>query len=223
MKARTDQFHKLVSEALQDESLQKALARANTSFQDARGEAVDSMPDWQELRQQGHEIKKRAIDNLPEALETFEKNISSRGVEVHYCEDGASARDTILSIIRSHDGASVTKSKSMVTEEIALNDHLEAAGLSVLEGDLGEYIIQLAGEHPSHIIAPAIHKSREEVAELFHEHLGSDPQLCCRRRSGALRPLRSGHPGPCHPHQAAAADRGRARGRRPRLAGLRNR
>lgn len=176
MKARTDQFHKLASEALQDESLQKALARANTSFQDARGEAVDSMPDWQELRQQGHEIKKRAIDNLPDALETFEKNISSRGVEVHYCEDGASARDTILSIIRSHDGASVTKSKSMVTEEIALNDHLEAAGLSVLEGDLGEYIIQLAGEHPSHIIAPAIHKSREEVAELFHEHLGSDPQ-----------------------------------------------
>ena len=63
----------------------------------------------------------------------------------------------------------------MVTEEIALNDHLEAAGLSVLEGDLGEYIIQLAGEHPSHIIAPAIHKSREEVAELFHDHLGSDP------------------------------------------------
>jgi L-lactate dehydrogenase complex protein LldF len=175
MKVRTDQFHRLSSEALQDGFLSEALGRANTSFQEARASAVESMPDWEELRQRGHEIKQRAIDNLPEALETFEENIRSRGGEVHYCEDGAAARDTILSIIRSHEGGSVTKSKSMVTEEIALNDHLEAAGLSVIEGDLGEYIIQLAGEHPSHIVAPAIHKSREEVAELFHEHLGSDP------------------------------------------------
>ncbi len=176
MKVRSDQFSRLSSEALKDDFLREALARANTSFQDAHSDAVDSMPDWQELRQQAHEIKNRAIENLPEALEAFEKNICARGGEVHYCEDGAAARDTILSIIRSHDGTRVTKSKSMVTEEIALNDHLEAAGLSVLEGDLGEYIIQLAGEHPSHIIAPAIHKSREDVAELFHEHLGSDPK-----------------------------------------------
>ncbi len=176
MKVRSDQFSRLSSEALQDDFLREALSRANTSFKDARGDAIDSMPDWQELRQRAHEIKSRAIENLPEALEAFEEKVCSRGGEVHYCEDGAAARDTILSIIRSHKGSSVTKSKSMVTEEIALNDHLEAAGLSVLEGDLGEYIIQLAGEHPSHIIAPAIHKSREEVAELFHEHLGSDPE-----------------------------------------------
>ena len=175
MRPRSDQFHKLSSEALEDSFLREALKRASSSFHAAKTDAVDSMPDWEELRQRGHDRKNRAIENLPEALEVFEKNLRSRGGEVHYCEDGASARDKILSIIRSNDGSSVTKSKSMVTEEIDLNDHLEAAGLSVLEGDLGEYIIQLAGEHPSHIIAPAIHKSREEVAELFHDHLGSDP------------------------------------------------
>ena len=109
MKVRTDQFHRLASEALQDGFLSKALDRANTSFQEARASAVESMPDWQELRQRGHEIKKRAIDNLPEALDTFEENFRSRGGEVHYCEDGASARDTILSIIRSHKGSSVTR------------------------------------------------------------------------------------------------------------------
>ena len=175
MRPRSDQFHELSSRALEDDSLREALKRASSSFHAAKTDAVDSMPDWEELRQRGHDRKNRAIENLPEALETFEKNFRSRGGEVHYCEDGASARDRILSIIRSSGGSSVTKSKSMVTEEIALNDHLEAAGLSVLEGDLGEYIIQLAGEHPSHIIAPAIHKSREEVAQLFHDHLGSDP------------------------------------------------
>ena len=175
MRPRSDQFHKLSSEALEDSFLREALKRASSSFHAAKTDAVDSMPDWEELRQRGHDRKNRAIENLPEALEVFEKNFRSRGGEVHYCEDGAAARDKILSIIRSNDGSSVTKSKSMVTEEIDLNDHLEAAGLSVLEGDLGEYIIQLAGEHPSHIIAPAIHKSREEVAELFHDHLGSDP------------------------------------------------
>ena len=175
MRPRSDQFHELSSEALEDSFLREALERASSSFHAAKTDAVDSMPDWEELRQRGHDRKNRAIENLPEALEVFEKNLRSRGGEVHYCEDGASARDKILSIIRSSDGSSVTKSKSMVTEEIDLNDHLEAAGLSVLEGDLGEYIIQLAGERPSHIIAPAIHKSREEVAELFHDHLGSDP------------------------------------------------
>ena len=175
MKPRSDQFHELSSEALDDGFLREALTRASSSFHAAKTDAVDSMPDWEELRQRGHDRKNRAIENLPEALEVFEKNLRSRGGEVHYCEDGAAARDQILSIIRASGGSSVTKSKSMVTEEIALNDHLEAAGLSVLEGDLGEYIIQLAGEHPSHIIAPAIHKSREEVAELFHDHLGSDP------------------------------------------------
>ncbi len=175
MRPRSDQFHKLSSEALEDSFLREALKRASSSFHAAKTDAVDSMPDWEELRQRGHDRKNRAIENLPEALEVFEKNLRSRGGEVHYCEDGASARDKILSIIRSNDGSSITKSKSMVTEEIDLNDHLEAAGLSVLEGDLGEYIIQLAGERPSHIIAPAIHKSREEVAELFHDHLGSDP------------------------------------------------
>jgi L-lactate dehydrogenase complex protein LldF len=175
MRPRSDQFHELSSEALEDSFLREALERASSSFHAAKTDAVDSMPDWEELRQRGHDRKNRAIENLPEALEVFEKNLRSRGGEVHYCEDGASARDKILSIIRSSEGRSVTKSKSMVTEEIDLNDHLEAAGLSVLEGDLGEYILQLAGEHPSHIIAPAIHKSREEVAELFHDHLGSDP------------------------------------------------
>lgn len=174
MKARTEQFHELSNDALKDSFLREALARASASFHQAKEDAVDSMPDWEELRQRGHELKKRGIENLPDALDTFEKNFRAQGGEVHYCEDGASARDKILSIIQSHNATSVTKSKSMVTEEIALNDHLEAAGLGVLEGDLGEYIIQLAGEHPSHIIAPAIHKSREEVAELFHEHLGSD-------------------------------------------------
>ena len=86
------------------------------------------------------------------------------GGHVHWAADATEACEIVADICEAVGASQVTKSKSMVTEEIALNDHLEEAGLSVLEGDLGEYIIQLAGEHPSHIIAPAIHKSREEVA-----------------------------------------------------------
>ena len=171
MKVRTDQFRQLSQEALENRFIRDAIARANVSFRAARVAAIDSMPDWEQLRQQGHDIKRRALDHLPWALEEFEKNLTARGGQVHFCEDGASARDTVLSIVRSHGATRVTKSKSMATEEIGLNPCLEEAGVRVVEGDLGEYIVQLAGEAPSHIISPAIHKSREEISRLLNEHI----------------------------------------------------
>jgi len=171
VKVRSQDFQDLSKEALGDEFVRGAIKRANVSFQAAREKAVAALPDWQELRQRGHDIKKRALDSLPSALEDFEQKFTARGGHVHFCEDSQSARDVVLSIIESRGAKLVTKSKSMVTEEIGLNAHLEEAGVRVVEGDLGEYIIQLANETPSHIIAPAIHKSREQIAELLNEHI----------------------------------------------------
>ena len=171
MKIRTHEFRERSTQALDDGFVRGAIARANASFQASRAKAIGSMPDWEELRERGREIKHRALEELPRALEEFERQLLARGGHVNWCEDAVAARDTVLSIVRGVGAKLVTKSKSMVTEEIDLNAALEADGVRVVEGDLGEFIVQLARETPSHIIAPAIHKSRAEIARLLHEHI----------------------------------------------------
>src|SRR5690606_36346450 len=117
-------------------------------------------------------IKKHTIDHLDEYLLELESNVRKAGGHVHWARDAEEARNIIIDIAQRNGVKSVVKSKSMATEEIELNDGLEAAGIRAVETDLGEYIIQLAGEHPSHIIAPAIHKTRHDISELFAEKLG---------------------------------------------------
>ena len=120
-------------------------------------------------RQRASLIKQTAIDKLDEYLVQFEKNITGNGAEVIWAEDAAEAVAAVVKILKENDAKLLVKSKSMTTEELDLNEHVEHAGVHSLETDLGEYIVQLAGEKPYHIVTPCMHKSKEDIAELFHE------------------------------------------------------
>ena len=141
------------------------------------------MPEWEDLRDRAHEIKKEVINHLDSYLESLEKNIVANGGQVFWARDGAEASEYILKIAQGIGTRLIVKSKSMTTEEIGLTPILEKKGIEVVETDLGEYIIQLAHEMPSHITAPALHKTREEVGQLFAEKLGipytSVPEELC--------------------------------------------
>jgi L-lactate dehydrogenase complex protein LldF len=164
--------------ALGDDQLHMAVVRTTQSFVASRQRAVDAFPDFDKLRERAAAIKDHVLAHLDHYLEQLETRVTERGGRVHWARDGAEARQVVAEICRNAGAERVTKSKSMVTEEIALNETLERAGLEVTETDLGEYIIQLAGEHPSHIIAPAIHRDRRQVETLFrarHSDLGDQP------------------------------------------------
>jgi len=136
-------------------------------------DTASDIPEWEALRSAGATLKAHAMGSLAELLETFEARATASGVSVHWASDAAEHNEIVLGILRSKGVALVSKSKSMLTEECGLNEHLAAAGISVIDTDLGERIVQLAGEGPSHIVAPAIHWRREEVAQLFHRHFGT--------------------------------------------------
>src|SRR6187399_3546716 len=128
-------------------------------------------------REKAKNIKWKAIENLDKMLESFEAKITKRGAHVIWAEDAKQALDEIGKICAEKNCKSLVKSKSMVTEEIHLNKALEENGIESVETDLGEYIQQLDGEAPYHIVTPAMHKSKEDVARVFHEKLGTEPNL----------------------------------------------
>ncbi|MGH7849323.1 MAG: LutB/LldF family L-lactate oxidation iron-sulfur protein [Thermodesulfobacteriota bacterium] len=158
--------------AVDDEKLQRALVNVTNRFRSARQKASSEVPGWDDLRSLGREIKKETIENLDGYLLMLEENVKKAGGHVHWAGDGEEACAIIIEIARKNDVKSVVKSKSMATEEVELNTALETAGIRAVETDLGEYIIQLAGEHPSHIIAPAVHKTKDDISRLFSEKLG---------------------------------------------------
>jgi len=131
---------------------------------------------WQALRQAGHDIRLHSILHMDHYLEQAERAVTATGGHVHWATDAAAACGIVLDIARRHGVRLAVKSKSMATEEIGLNHALEADGIRVLETDLGEYIVQLKGMGPAHIVVPAFHLSKEEIADLFHEKLGVDAQ-----------------------------------------------
>ncbi len=154
-------------EALADPNLKVALGRLKTHFQLGRTYAAANFGDFEALREQGRAIRDYSLSRLDTLLETFETGVTARGGHVHWARDAKEAREIILAILREADAKTVTKGKSMVSEEIELNPFLEANGITPVETDLGEYIIQLRHEPPSHIIAPAFHLSKEQVADSF--------------------------------------------------------
>ena len=131
--------------------------------------------DWQEARSAAAQIKEYTLAHLPELLEIFEKKITQRGAKVLWAENAAQARAYFMEIVKTRGAKKVVKSKSMTTEEIGLNELLESAGVEVWESDLGELIVQVAGEKPYHIVTPAMHKTKAEIARLFQEKLGAPP------------------------------------------------
>jgi L-lactate dehydrogenase complex protein LldF len=180
MQPTSHAFKANVREALDDDILQRALGNMKTGFPGKRLIAVNRMPEFEALRDQGRAIKNHTLENLDFYLETFERNVNQAGGQVHWARTPEEARQIILGICRSVDAKTVTKGKSMISEEIELNQFLEAEGLVPVETDLGEYIIQLRNEAPSHIIAPAIHLLKEQVEEAFratHTDLPKDRSL----------------------------------------------
>jgi len=153
--------------ALADTQLQKALGNVRSGFIDKRAKAVGDLPEFEQLRENGRAIKNHVLDHLDLYLEAYEKKVIEAGGKVHWCQTAADARGAILDICRMNNARVVTKGKSMITEEIGLNDFLEGQGIEPVETDLGEYIIQLRHEHPSHIIAPAVHLNKEQVEADF--------------------------------------------------------
>jgi L-lactate dehydrogenase complex protein LldF len=157
--------------ALENDILQGALKAATTTFIERRREAITSVSDWEALRQRARQVKEHTINNLDYYLEQLVEKVKAHGGTVHWARTGDDVSRYIIELARARGVTSVVKSKSMATEEIELNHALEAAGVRPLETDLGEYIIQLAQEKPSHIIVPAIHKTRSQIADLFEEKL----------------------------------------------------
>ena len=170
MKSLAHDFPARASRALLDADLREALNRAKTGFLENRRRVFEQLPEQHQIRERAREIKDHTLAHLDYYLEKFEANVEKNGGQVHWASSAAEARDIVVGICRQAAAKRITKGKSMISEEIALNDALQAAGLDVVETDLGEYIIQLADEPPSHIIAPAIHKTRQQITELFHVH-----------------------------------------------------
>ncbi|MCP3960578.1 MAG: iron-sulfur cluster-binding protein [bacterium] len=176
MQVTSDRFSENARRAIADQGLQQALSQAAGRFDVHRTAAFEAFPEGDGLRDLAREIKDRTIGHLDRHLLRLSESIEKAGGEVHWAADAAEARRIIVGLTERYGARRVVKSKSMTTEEIGLNEALEEAGAETVETDLGEYIIQLAGEAPFHIIAPALHKTREEVTELFMEKLGS-PRL----------------------------------------------
>ncbi len=139
-----------------------------------RDKMAKSLPEWEELRRRASQIKQHTIANLPDYIEQFERQATALGAKVHWAVDGEEHNRIVLEIIQQHNARRVVKSKSMLTEECHLNPFLEKHGIRVIDTDLGERIVQLRDEPPSHIVLPAIHIKKEEVGELFHKHLGTE-------------------------------------------------
>jgi len=174
-------FPQRAGAALKDAFLQEALTIATTKFIDLRREAFEGFPQGDALRDRARGIKEATLQRLDHYLGLLADNVERLGGHVHWAATGEEAREIVLRLCRDRGVRMAVKSKSMATEEIDLNEALEHAGVTPIETDLGEYIIQLAHEKPSHIIAPAIHKTKGQVAELFSRELSgrfaADPEV----------------------------------------------
>jgi L-lactate dehydrogenase complex protein LldF len=157
-----------------------------------RDKAAASIPEWEELRERAAAIKRYTMAHLADLLEQFERNAQKHGAVVHWARDAAEHNDIVLALLQQHGVTKVVKSKSMLTEECHLNPYLERFGIEVVDTDLGEWIVQLRQEPPSHNVLPAIHTKREDIGELFHRHIGTkygatDPQYLTEAARQALR------------------------------------
>nr|WP_237702902.1 LUD domain-containing protein [Candidatus Protofrankia datiscae] len=182
----TPAFPRAARQALADTQLRRNLAHATTTIRDKRARAVGELDDWEALRLAGAAIKERTLRHLDGYLEQFERAVTAAGGQVHWAGDAAEANRIVIDLVRAAGVGSgaggratgadeVVKVKSMVTAEIGLNDALAAAGITAVETDLAELIIQLAGDRPSHILAPAIHLNRAEIREIFLREMADAP------------------------------------------------
>ena len=166
------QTKELIKDALRNSDVRAAVDKATDSSILSRQKIIDQIPYWENLRSKAHSIKKDVIENLDKYLVEFEENCTKNGIEVHWARNADEAQKIILDIAEKNNVKKVVKSKSLTTEEIHLNDFLIKNGIEALETDLGEYIVQLNDQIPSHLIIPAMHLSRKDIGKLFVKKLG---------------------------------------------------
>ncbi len=174
------QFRQNAHHALQDTQLQKALGNVRQNFIELRAMAAANLPEFDALRDQARDLRDHVLTHLDLYVEAYEKKVIASGGHVHFARNADEGCQIITALAQERDAKTVTKGKSMVSEEIGLNAALERNGMNVVETDLGEYIIQLRGETPSHIIAPAVHLNQEDVEAEFrraHTHLDINRDL----------------------------------------------
>ena len=192
MKNNSIDFKRQATIKLADAKLQGALARLQSRFVEGRSAVISEIHDLQETRNAAAAIRDRVLNDLEHWLLHFEQQATARGAIVHWAESGADVNRIVAEIAVQHGVRTAAKSKSMVSEECGLNEALERAGVEVMETDLGEYILQLAHEAPSHIVAPVVHKNKEEISDLFAEKHNLPRKTgiaeLCREAREILRP-----------------------------------
>lgn len=174
MEVTSADFQASARRALTDERLQRALGNIRAGFRERRSNALDGLPEYGEIRDHVTALRDHVIAHLDCYLERYEDAVTAAGGQVHWARDAADAREAVAAICHAAGARTVTKGKSMVSEEIGLNEHLEDEGFVPVETDLGEYILQLREDRPSHIIAPAIHLRRDDVDAAFADHHNAD-------------------------------------------------
>jgi L-lactate dehydrogenase complex protein LldF len=180
MEATSHNFKANAHEALDNKQLQRALSNVPGGFVNKRANAVAALPEFEDLRDMGRDIKNHVLEHLDLYLEAYEKRVIEAGGHVHWAATAEDAQRIITGICQSHNAKTVTKGKSMISEEAGINGALERAGITPIETDLGEYIVQLRGETPSHLIAPAVHLNQDQIEADFrrvHTHLPKDRVL----------------------------------------------
>jgi len=174
----TEGFPAAAHRALADTQLRRNLGRATATIRGKRARMVAELPDWEELRLAGEAIKADTMARLPELLEQLEVAVTARGGVVHWARDADEANAIVADLVLATGQRQVVKVKSMATQEIGLNEALAEVGIEAVETDLAELIVQLAGDTPSHILVPAIHRNRAEIRQIFLDHMpGVDPGL----------------------------------------------
>src|SRR4029077_19640514 len=167
-------FMGAAGQALADPPLQAALVRLTSTLMAANRRGYAALPDSEKLRDHAKGIKEHTLANLDKYLEQLEASVERNGGQVHWASTGEEARQIVLQIAKHSNCKRAVKSKSMTSEEIHLNAALEESGIEVTETDFGEFIIQLAGERPSHLVAPAVHHTRESIARILSKEVGAD-------------------------------------------------
>ncbi len=192
MQIQSMNFKARATEKLADVRLQATLKKVKGNFIDKRAKAMTQLDDLEATRNAAADIRDRVLNNLDVWLEAFEKNATARGATVYWAENAHEVNQLVIDIAKRHDCKKAIKGKSMVSEETALNDALTAAGVTPIETDLGEYVVQISNSTPSHIIAPIVHLSKEEVSELFAHVHGTAPKTditeMTHEARGILRP-----------------------------------
>ena len=173
-----EKFPAAARHALADTQLRRNLGKATTTIRAKRAQVVAELPDWEELREAGRQLKVHTMAHLPEYLAQLESAVTARGGVVHWARDANEANAIVIDVVRGKGVDEVVKVKSMATQEIGLNEALEAVGIAAFETDLAELIVQLGHDKPSHILVPAIHRNRAEIREIFLREMGDvDPAL----------------------------------------------